>query len=68
MSEWLHGLSMTSREREIYQALKKLGGEAHPAQIAKEMGISRDYAIILCREMVVRKHFVKKGLKYAIKE
>ena len=68
MSEWLHGLSMTFRERQIYEALEKLGGAAHPKYIAQEVGISRDYAEILCREMVVRTHFVKKGLKYAIKE
>ena len=71
MSEWLHGLSMTFKERQIYEAMKKLGGEAqpiHPAKIAEEMGISRDYAEILCREMVLRMHFAKKGLKYAIKQ
>lgn len=68
MSEWLHGLSMTFRERQIYEALKKLGGEAHPRVIGEEMGISRDYAEVLCREMVLRMHFAKKGLKYAIKK
>lgn len=68
MSEWLHGLSMTFREREIYEALKKLKGEAHPKFIAGELGVSRDYAEILCREMVFRKHFIKKGLKYAIRK
>jgi len=58
---------MTFREKEIHGALKKLGGEAHPKFIGEEMGISRDYAEVLCREMVFRKHFVKKGLKYAMK-
>jgi hypothetical protein len=59
---------MTRRERQIYEVLNKLGGEAHPQHIAKKMAITSDYAEILCREMAVRGHFVKNVLKYAIKK
>jgi hypothetical protein len=53
---------MTHRERQIYEVVNKLGREAHPQHIAKEMDISSDYAKILCREMAVRGHFVKRGV------
>lgn len=57
---------MTTREKEILAALKKLGGVAHPTKIAKEMGITPDYAEQLCRDMIWYGYLVKKGLKYAV--
>ena len=58
---------MTAREKEIFGAVKKLGGIAHPTKIGKEMGISADYAEQLCRDMVWQSKFIKQGLKFAIK-
>lgn len=58
---------MTARENEIFEAVKRLGGIAHPTKIGKEMGISPDYAEQLCRDMVWQGKFVKKGLKFMIK-
>ena len=59
---------MTAREKEICEAVKRLGGVAHPTRIGKEMGISPDYAEQLCRDMVWKGEFIKKGLKFMIKE
>ncbi len=58
---------MTAREKEVFEAVKKLGGIAHPTKIGKEMGISADYAEQLCRDMVWKCEFVKQGLKFKIK-
>lgn len=60
------GLSF--REKEILEAMKKLGGEAHPTGIAREMGISEGYAEQLARDMVWKCYFVKSGLGFRIKE
>ncbi|MFQ5841332.1 MAG: hypothetical protein ACE5I8_02745 [Thermodesulfobacteriota bacterium] len=59
---------MTKRENEIFETLKRLGGEARPTEIGKDMGISADYAEQLCRDMVWMGHFIKHGLRYAIVE
>ena len=56
---------MTGREKEIFNIVKELG-VAHPRKIGKRMGISADYAEQLCRDMVWLKHFVKKGLSFAL--
>lgn len=58
---------MTAREKEIFDAVKRLGGVAHPTKIGKEMGISPDYAEQLCRDMVWQGNFIKQGLKFKIK-
>ena len=60
--------NLTSREKEILEAVKKLGGAAHPTAIGKVMGISGDYAEQLCRDMVWQGRFVKKGLRYQVSE
>ncbi len=60
---------MTGREKEVFEIVKKTGefGEnAHPRTIAKIMNITSDYAEILCREMVGKRHFVKNGIYYEI--
>ena len=57
---------MTGREKEILAIVEKLGGVAHPTRIAKDMGITPDYAEQLCRDMTWYGYFVKKGLKYAV--
>ena len=57
---------MTSREKQILDALKRLGGNARPASIAEAMGISADYAEQLCRDMVWMGHLVKRGLCYEL--
>ncbi len=56
---------MTGREKEIFNVVKEIG-TAHPREIGARMGISADYAEQLCRDMVWLKHFVKKGLKFAL--
>ena len=56
---------MTFREREIFSVVKELK-KAHPTAIGKRMGISADYAIQLCRDMIWAKYFVQKGLYYEI--
>ena len=58
---------MTAREKEIFEAVKGIGGVAHPTKIGKEMGISGDYAEQLCRDMVWQGKFVKQGLKFKVK-
>jgi len=58
--------ALTFREQEVVEALKKLGGEAHPTRIGREMGISPDYAEQLADYMVWKKYLVRKGLKFQI--
>lgn len=60
--------NLTSREKEILESVKKLGGIAHPTAIGKVMGISGDYAEQLCRDMVWQGRFVKVGLKFQVNE
>lgn len=57
---------MTSREKEVLEAIERLGGEAHPTKIGGEMGITGDYAEQLCRDLVWMGYLVKKGLRYKI--
>ncbi|MDO9585286.1 MAG: hypothetical protein Q7I93_02245 [Syntrophales bacterium] len=59
---------MTTREKEIFEAVKRLGGSARPTKIGREMGISPDYSEQLCRDMVWQGKFIKQGLKFKIKE
>lgn len=59
---------MTAREKEIFEAVKRLGGIAHPTKVGREVGISGDYAEQLCRDMVWQGKFIKQGLKFKIKE
>ena len=56
---------MTAREKEIFNVVKELG-VAHPTAIGVRMGISPDYAEQLCRDMVWKKLFLKKGLKFTL--
>lgn len=58
---------MTAREKEIFEAVKRLGSVAHPTRIGKEMGVSADYAEQLCRDMVWQGKFIKQGLKFKVK-
>ena len=60
---------MTGREKEIFEIVEKMEGfgeKAHPRTIGRIMNITSDYAEILCREMVGKRHFVKKGIYYEI--
>ena len=57
---------MTSREKEVCQAIGKLGGKAHPTAIGKAMGVSGDYAEQICRDLVWHNVLAKEGLKFRL--
>ena len=57
---------MTSREKEIINAVGGLGGEARPSKIGGVVGISSDYAEQLCRDLVWAGYLAKKGLRYKL--
>ena len=57
---------MTTREKEIVEAIEGLGGMAHPTAIGKELGISGDYAEQLCRDLVWMGYLAKEGLKFKL--
>ncbi|MBU2577515.1 hypothetical protein KKA69_01645 [Patescibacteria group bacterium] len=59
---------MTTRERQILEAIKELGGKAHPTTVGRKVGISSDYAEQLCRDLVYLGYLEKIGLHYKIKK
>lgn len=59
---------MTTRERQVLETIKELGGKAHPTTVGKKIGISSDYAEQLCRDMVYLGYLERKGLFFVIKK
>ena len=57
---------MTSREKEVCQAVRDLGGKAHPTAIGKRMGVSGGYAEQLCRDLVWHHALVKEGIAFRL--
>ena len=57
---------MTTREKEIIETIRKLGGIAHPTAVGREVGISGGYAEQLCRDLVWSGSLVKNGLRFKL--
>ena len=57
---------MTTREKEVIEAIRKLGGIAHPTAVGREMGISGGYTEQLCRDLVWSGALAKTGLKFKL--
>lgn len=62
----LRRIKVTTREKEVIEAIKKLGGIAHPTSVGTQMGISGGYAEQLCRDLVWSGSLVKRGLKFKL--